>query len=80
VDLHDYDKWTLGDLVQFGKVMKQMENEITRLKELRAAQSFSIRELQGHMLKGISSLLSNQMNHSAPFVHSRNKEGGNSPV
>jgi hypothetical protein len=52
-DFKLHTQWVLRDLTQFGKTLKLLENDITRLKDLRAVQSLSIHELQGHILKGI---------------------------
>ena len=52
-DLGDVTKWNLGDVVQFGQVLRQYEADLSTLKELRDAQYQALRELQSNMLKGM---------------------------
>ena len=52
-DLGDNTKWNLGDVVQFGQVLLQYEDDLVTLKALRDAQHRALRDLQSNMLKGM---------------------------
>lgn len=78
-DLGDNTKWNLGDVVQFGQVLLQYEDDLVTLKALRDAQHRALRDLQSNMLKG---MLLSYLPSSQPhfYGYSWHQKGGNEPV
>ncbi|KAJ7056555.1 hypothetical protein C8F01DRAFT_1257223 [Mycena amicta] len=51
-DLGDRSKWSLGDAVQFGQILRSYEQELEDLNETRAQFTKQIREFESNLLKG----------------------------
>ncbi|KAK7691120.1 hypothetical protein QCA50_006223 [Cerrena zonata] len=50
-DLGNSLRWTLGDVTEYGRVMKTVERRIEALKETRAIQRKAVRDLERTMLR-----------------------------
>lgn len=79
-DLGDVTKWGLGDLAQFGQVMKQYEGDIVQLKGGTSSQQQSLRELQSNMLKGMPCSGPYKGLFDRNLLFSRHTEGRNRAV
>lgn len=53
-DLSDPSKWGLGDLIPYGQVLRQYEEELDRLEAQNETRRQALREIQSNMLKGNS--------------------------
>ena len=51
-DLGDATKWSLGDVNEYGRVMKTVEQRVESLKELHNAHRRTIRDVERTMLRG----------------------------
>ena len=51
-DLGDSTKWSLGDVNEYGCVMKTVEQRVESLKEMRNAHRRTIRDVERTMLRG----------------------------
>ena len=51
-DLGDSTKWSLGDVNEYGRVMKTVEQRVESLKEMRNAHRRTIRDVERTMLRG----------------------------
>lgn len=50
--LSDSGKWSLGDLAQFGQTMRQVQKDVSDLKEKRAVFEADLRRIESDLLKG----------------------------
>ncbi|KAI0784456.1 hypothetical protein C8Q75DRAFT_736064 [Abortiporus biennis] len=50
-DLSDPTKWKIGDIPEYQRIMLGLENDISKLKDLRLAHMKAIRELESNMLR-----------------------------
>lgn len=50
-DLPDSSQWALGDVVDYGRIMKTVERDIVELKELRSGHKKAIRDLERTALR-----------------------------
>ena len=51
-DLGDSTKWSLGDVNEYGRVMKTVEQRVESLKEMCNAHRRTIRDVERTMLRG----------------------------
>lgn len=52
-DLGDNTKFGIADAKEFSRLLRSLNKEVIELKEMRAAHTKSIRELEAAMLKGV---------------------------
>lgn len=51
-DLGNSSKWALGDVNEYGRVLKTVEQRIETLREMRVTHKKAIRDLERTMLRG----------------------------
>ncbi|EGN99042.1 hypothetical protein SERLA73DRAFT_54886, partial [Serpula lacrymans var. lacrymans S7.3] len=50
-DLVDPQKWTMGDVQQYGRVLAQLQDDVKNIKDQRILLKRTLRELESNMLK-----------------------------
>ncbi|KAH8094446.1 hypothetical protein BXZ70DRAFT_947463 [Cristinia sonorae] len=50
-DLGDANKWAIGDVHEFARIMKSLEKDVAELKEIKGGHVKSIRELESSLLR-----------------------------
>lgn len=56
-DLGDSSKWSIGDVQEYGRVMKGVEERVGQLREIKAEHTVNVRQLESSMLRGAINLI-----------------------